>query len=123
MSFDFFRHARTHCSDVFDFCEMRAWRRIALIGASDLGEIAILCARDHDIEFVGIVDARAAERTFAGLSLVSSVTELDGVDAYVIVDLSTPQDTFDELVMHVPKDRILAPRLLNISREHPGGRK
>jgi len=123
MSFDFFRHARTHCTDVFDFCMARKWRRIGLVGASDLGEIAVLCARDHDIEFVGVIDVTAKESTFAGLPLVNHVQELGEVDAYVIVDLTTPQDTFDELAIHVPEDQILAPRLLNISRERPGKRK
>lgn len=116
MSFDFFRHARTHCAIVFDFCAARSWNRIGLVGASDLGEIAILCAREHAIEFAGFIDPEAEEQTFSGLPVYNDVAAMGAVDAYVIVDLSAPQQTFDKLVLEVPEERVLAPRLLNISR-------
>ncbi len=116
MSFDFFRHARTHCTDVFDFCVACNWGRIGLVGTSDLGEIAVLCAREHAIEFVGFIDPEAATGTFSGLPVFSDTAAMGPVDAYVIVDLKAPQDTYDKLLQAIPGDRILAPRLLNISR-------
>ena len=121
MSFDFFRHARTHCTDVFDFCVTRKWTRVGLVGTSDLGEIAILTAREHAIEFVGFIDADAESTTFSGLPVYASAADMGVVDAYVIVDLSAPQETFDTLKGTVPNDRILAPRLLNISRNGKPG--
>lgn len=116
MSFDFFRHARTHCTDVFDFCVARNWQKIGLVGASDLGEIAILCARDHSIEFCGFIDPNIEAETFSGLPVYANAADMGPVDAYIIVDLSAPQDTFDQLIQEVPGDRILTPQLLNISR-------
>lgn len=116
MSFDFFRHARIHCVEVFDLCVARNWNKIALVGTGDLGEIAILCAREHDIEFMGFIDAHAGIETFAGIPVFSGPSDELVVDAYVIVNLSAPQKTFDELKKTVPVDKILAPKLLNISR-------
>ncbi len=116
MSFDFFRHARTHCTDVLDFCAARNWIKIGLVGTSDLAEIAILCARDHPIEFVGFIDSHIEAATFAGLPIFADEVEMGEVDVYIIVDLSAPQDAFDRLKTSIPADRILAPRLLNISR-------
>jgi len=116
MSFDFFRHARTHCADIFDFCAARNWTRIGLVGASDLGEIAILCAREHPIEFVGFIDPDFDAEMFSGLPVYSDVADMDTADAYVIVDLTAPQAAFDALKQTVQSERILAPRLLNVSR-------
>ena len=37
-SFNFFRRARKECSKILAHCVGRGWRRVALAGASDLGE-------------------------------------------------------------------------------------
>lgn len=123
MSFDFFRHVRTHCTDVFDFCVARNWNRIGLVGTSDLGEIAILCAHEHPIEFAGFIDPHSEATTFSGLPVYASASEMEAVDAYVIVDLSAPQEMFNNLQQAVPAERILAPRMLNISRQDTPGEK
>lgn len=117
MSFDFFRHARTHCVDVFDYCAARGWNKVALVGTGDLGEIAILCAREHPIEFDGFIDPQAKTATFAGLPVFAEASDMKAVDAYVIVDLAAPQATFDGLLQSIPNERILTPKLLNISRD------
>lgn len=117
MSFDFFRHARTHCTDVFDFCATRGWSKIGLVGTSDLGEIALLCAREHPIEFAGFIDPSFEADTFSGLPVYDDAAEMGAVDVYVIVDLLAPQDAFDALKLTIPSEKILAPRLLNISRD------
>jgi len=122
MSFDFFRHARTHCADTFDFCVARDWNRVGLVGTSDLGEIAILCAREHPIDFAGFIDPDCEAPTFSGLPVYASAADMGAVDVYVIVDLSAPQAAFDSLNKSVPSERILAPQLLNVSRQgRPGG--
>ena len=123
MSFNFFRHARTHCTDVFDFCVARNWNRIGLVGTSDLGDIAILCAHEHPIEFAGFIDPHSEAATFSGLRVYTSASEMEAVDAYVIVDLSAPQEAFNRLKKTIPVERILAPRLLNISRRDEPGEK
>ena len=43
-SFSFFRRAREDCSLVLKAAQARGWKRIALIGVSDLAEIATICA-------------------------------------------------------------------------------
>jgi DNA-binding MarR family transcriptional regulator len=116
MSFDFFRHARNHCTDVFDFCIAHGLKRIGLVGTSDLAEIAILCARDHAIEFAGFIDPHSDATSFAGLPVYTDTAAMGEVDAYVIVDLSAPQDAFDRMKQSVRSELILSPKLLNISR-------
>jgi len=123
MSLDFFRHARTHCAELFDFCVARNWRRVGLVGISDLGEIAILCAREHPVEFIGFLDSNFEAVTFSGLPVYSSPADMGAVDVFVIVDLSAPQAAFDQLKHAIPSERILIPRLLNVSRTDGPGEK
>lgn len=116
ISFDFFRHARVHCTEVLDFCTARGWKNLGLVGTSDLGEIAILCAREHPIQFVGFIDSDAFGETYSGLPVFTDVAAMGPVDAYVVVDLKAPQDTYDRLLQDVPDGKIMTPRLLNITR-------
>lgn len=119
LSFDFFRHARSQCDMVFSECVARDWRRIGLAGAGDLGEIAILCARELPVELVGFLDTAALGRPdFAGLPVATTLDGLGEIDALVLTDLTAPQETFDRLQKEFPPQRILAPRLLNVVRRN-----
>ena len=121
MSFDFFRHARTHCEDVFDTCSQTGLKRICFVGASDLAEIAILCASSYDIEIIGFIDNNFGESVFADRPVFSTIDDLADFDALVITDLSDPQKTFDDLSRQVPDIQILTPGMLNISRTNSNG--
>src|SRR5437588_6364594 len=63
-SFSFFRQAREDCSAVLKASHARGWDRIALIGVSDLAEIATICALEQGITIVAVVDARARQDRF-----------------------------------------------------------
>ncbi len=119
-SFSFFRQARTQCAEQLAECARRGWRRVALVGAGELAEIAALCAREAPVTLAGVI-APAGGRV-AGLRVVSDIAELGGVDAVLITDVSAPQKTYDEVASTFPAERILTPRLLNIAREAPAGR-
>jgi DNA-binding MarR family transcriptional regulator len=115
-SFDFFRHSRTQCAEAFEQCLHQGWRRIGLAGMSDLGEIATLCARDLPIALVGFIDPAAGRTTFAGLPVAPSVQALGRVDAVVLTELRSPQEVYDSLCRDLAPERIMIPRLLNVSR-------
>jgi len=118
-SFDFFRSARNQCSSMFDTCQSNQWQRIALAGASDLAEIAALCAHDYPIELIGIVDPQSKEAVFAGVSVSDRLKDLGTVDAVLVTEVNDPQKAFDTLASLLPAERILTPSLLKISRKKP----
>jgi DNA-binding MarR family transcriptional regulator len=119
IGFNFFRGARAQCTALILDCQQRGWRRIALAGASDLTEIAVLCAQDHEVEIVGIVDDQVNRATFAGLPVAPQLRQLGAVSAVMICDMRNPQAMFDALVEYVPRDRLLTPPMLRISRTRP----
>jgi hypothetical protein len=118
ISFDFFRLARGQCGALFAECEAQGWTRIALCGAGELAEIAMLCAESRGAQLVGLI-ASGGEGPVGKLALFTDLDALPQADAVVITDQRTPQQAYDRIVARMPRERVLAPRLLNISRTPP----
>ena len=121
-SFGFFRAARQQCTEAFVECEKQGWQRVALAGTGDLGEIATLCAMETPVMLAGFIELSAgADKPdrFAGLPVVRAFTELGAVDAVLVTDLRRPQETFERVAAQFPRDRVLVPRLLRVSRKPP----
>ncbi len=126
VSFDFFRRARTDCAALFRQCEARGWRRVALYGAGDLAEIAILSAGETAIEVLCVVDRERAGRRCGGLPVVADVDTaltLSGprrLDGIIVTDTQAPQANFERLLSAaelsgLPSGCVVAPTLLRIS--------
>jgi DNA-binding MarR family transcriptional regulator len=126
VSLDFFRRARSDCVALFQHCEALGWRKVALYGAGDLAEIAILSAGETAVEVVCVIDARFAGRRCGGLPVVSDLAAAlvrggaRGLDGVVLTDTQTPQASFDALSSLAQSSGLLpnavvAPSLLRIS--------
>jgi DNA-binding MarR family transcriptional regulator len=124
VSLDFFRTARRDCTEVLGLCRARGWRHVALYGAGELAEIAVLSAGDADCEIAGIVDARAEGGHCAGRPVVKDAAAISGFDAIVVTDAATPQESFLAACaaanrIGLPAGRVLAPDLLRIAGATP----
>ena len=119
ISFNFFRAARRDCSAVFAVCASNGWRRILLFGGGDLAEIATLCASNCGVELVGVVDPLGTETSLSGIPVVVNLKNAARHEAVVITDMNSPQEIFDALIEIMPVERVVAPRLLNVSRVRP----
>ena len=113
LSLTFFRQARRECTELFEFCDRRGWRRIALAGSGDMAEIATLCHKEGAAA-VAIVERGRAGEVFAGLPVVDSVEGAGAIDAVLITDLAHPQATHAAMTAILPPERVLAPALLRI---------
>jgi DNA-binding MarR family transcriptional regulator len=114
-SFSFFRRAREDCSSVLQAAHARGWNRVALIGVSDLAEIAMLCALEQGITIVAVVDANRENTSFVGTSVVKSIAAVPGgCDALVVTDLQATRESVQSMVNQLDSDRVLVPTLLGI---------
>jgi DNA-binding MarR family transcriptional regulator len=114
-SFSFFRQARAECAEIFAFARSCGFQRVAVAGASDLAEIARICALESGVEIVAMVDANVGSATFVGVPVVASFAAIEGTfDAVVVTDLGTPQATFEAAAAIIGADKVLAPKLLGI---------
>jgi len=122
--FQFFRIAREQCSEIFAICNKRDLRRVALHGLTDLAEIAVLCARDHEIELVCIIDPSSQLETYSGIHVFREIPTTVSFDAFVVTDLGNPQQEFDRLVDKFGSGRVFAPSILKVAPTpvvHTGG--
>jgi DNA-binding MarR family transcriptional regulator len=100
-SLTFFRDAKNQCEHVFLDCQGQGWTKIALVGDSDLTEIAKLVALRVGVEVI----------------LEDYHSNLFKYDAVLITDITTPQDTYDDLVSRIESQKILTLELLHVSRK------
>lgn len=119
VSLDFFRAARQEYGAVFHRAKACGMQRVALVGNGELAEIALMAAREADIEVELLFDHGINKESIHGLRVVRAPEDLAGVDGLVITDTRTPQETFDRIRGHFDEAKILVPPLLRISREQP----
>lgn len=113
--FRFFRIAREQCSEIFSNCARLGLRRIALHGLTDLAEIAVLCAKDHDIELVCIIDPGSQLSAYSDIPVFGEIPDAAFFDAIVVTDLGNPQREFDALTEVFQADLIFAPAILKVT--------
>ncbi len=116
-SFNFYREARSQCDAALAQCATHSWRRVALAGAGELAEIALLCSLQHEVEIAGVIDANSADESFMHVPLARKLGDLRDIDAVLLTDSAHPQNTFDQLAGHISAERILTPILLGILRD------
>src|SRR5205085_8388669 len=63
VSLNFFRRARGDCALLLRQCSAADWARVALYGAGELAEIAVLSAAETGIDVVCVIDAGRAGRS------------------------------------------------------------
>ena len=88
VSFRFYGRARESMEECLEYCVERGWRHVALAGAGELAEIALLVAMHKPIEVVGIMDGAKAEKEFMGLPVAADLTRFSKLDT--AVTSSTP---------------------------------
>ncbi|MEE8172064.1 MAG: winged helix-turn-helix transcriptional regulator [Alphaproteobacteria bacterium] len=115
-SLTFFRRARVQYGEIYEQCTAAGWRHLALAGAGELAEIAILSAREHDVVLHGVIAPARDGESCLGLPIVAEVGALDRPDAVILTALNEPQAAYDSLIESLPPNRVLAPALLGVER-------
>lgn len=127
-SFRFFRGARSQCDALLAQCARRGWNRIVLAGASELSEIASLCALQHPgLTVIAILD-RMAEGPQAGRPVVRRLAEAGAVDAVIVTAVrdapavrdAAMQELSAILEPELAEERVLIPPLLRLAASATG---
>jgi DNA-binding MarR family transcriptional regulator len=116
-SFTFFRRARNQCEDALAHCVQHDWRRVALVGRSELAEIAALCNSEYGLDLV-LVDG-ADDAKFFSLPVVPSLDAAGAIDAALVTDLGRPQAAYDALAGRLDERRIFTASVLKVRRDAP----
>lgn len=113
--FQFFRVAREQCSEIFSACASNGLHRIVLHGLTDLAEIAVLCAKDHEVKLVSIIDPNSEIEAYSNIPIIKDLPDDSTFDAFLVTDLGNPQQQFDSLVDIYGANRVFAPGILQIT--------
>ena len=114
-SFSLFRRAKTDYTAVLDGARGHGFVRIAILGVSDLAEIAAICALDTGIVIAAVVDAQSELARFAGVPVVKSLDDLaEPVDAVLVTDIKTTRETTAAAVKRFGAERVLVPELFGL---------
>lgn len=84
-SLDVFRHARDEYALLFRQAAALGCRRIALVGLSDLTEVATLCALEAGVELAGVVEPEAGRERHLGLPVFARLADAPaGTDGLIL---------------------------------------
>jgi DNA-binding MarR family transcriptional regulator len=124
-SLDFFRRARSDCAALFRHCESLGWQYVALYGASDLAEIAILSAGETTVDVLCVIDSEAQSRRCGGRPIVADLSTATSdatrpLDGVILTETQAPQASFETLLATARRNglaesSVLAPSLLRVS--------
>src|SRR5262249_51245340 len=91
LSFSLFRRAKADFSATLDAAREHGFTRIAILGASDLAEIAAICALDSAIVIAAVVDPHSEHERFAGVRVVKSLDDIPHpLDPLLLTHIKTP---------------------------------
>jgi len=114
-SFTLFRRAKTDCMATLQAARERGYARIALLGASDLAEIAAICALDGGFTVVAVVDPKLEAGRFAGAPVVRDTDLLaPPPDAVLVTDMRSAAVTLQAAITKFGAERVLVPALLGV---------
>jgi DNA-binding MarR family transcriptional regulator len=112
-SFSFFREARADCAEALAAAGAAGCSHLVLAGASDLAEIATICALDTAVEIVGVVDADAKGERFLSLPVIASFADAAGrCDGVLLTDLKNSTETLARAVDRFGRERVFVPAVL-----------
>jgi hypothetical protein len=118
-SFTLFRQAKTDCMVALQTARERGYRRIALLGASDLAEIAPICALEGGFVIAAVVDAKLTSQRFAGAPVVRDIDLMvPPPDSVLVTDMRCASATVQNVIAKFGAERVLLPALLGARRSH-----
>lgn len=112
-SLAFVRATRGEFAAVFAEAEKRQWQSTVLVGAPTLAEICVLCAMEHGIRIVAIVDPHAQTDRMLGLPVYRDFTPVrETFSGAVIAELVNTGAAMSLAEMTLGADRVLIPAFL-----------
>lgn len=113
-SLDVFRHAREEYGLLFREAAALGCRRIALVGLSDLTEVATLCALEAGMEIAGIVEPEAGRERYLGVPVFARLADAPAdTDGLILTAMGGVETLPEAIQAELRGKRLLTPDLLS----------
>ncbi|TVR96100.1 MAG: hypothetical protein EA406_12870 [Rhodospirillales bacterium] len=119
VSLDFFRKAREEYAALLGRARACGITRVVLVGGGELAEIALLSARDAEVEIIGILERVSNADRLYGLPVLRTLDGVEPAAALVMTASRHPQEAFDAVRAVSGERQVLVPALLRISERRP----
>jgi len=112
-SFDFFRRARASCEVTLSNAAKAGHKRIGLVGASELAEIALIVATELDVTIITVIDNSVKKPRILGIPVTEKIADAaQAVDAVMITSVAQPQAAYEAAVSAFGNERVYLPSVL-----------
>ena len=112
--FQLFRLSRGQIVEIMKICESQGFHKLVLFGATDITEIAILCAQEFDLEVIGVLVESAQEIRYGNVRVTHDISELGDFDAIVFTSLNQSGENMRKLHRYCDESRIFIPPILGL---------
>ena len=112
-SLHLFRAARGQYATLIADCAGRGWHRLALAGADDMAEIALLGAlAEPDIRVIGLIGDPGDRPPLTRLPALDEARLATAADAVLVTSMADPRGLARRLERVMPAERVLTPEVL-----------
>ena len=108
-SFTFFRKSRDQIERILENCNRENWKRVLLFGDSELAEITSLYSKNYGIEIIQVCNTSNLEK-----SRKNTFPLAKDLDAIILTDLTSPQESYEQLITIYQSKPVLVPKLLKV---------
>ena len=116
-SFTFFRKSRDQIEEILDNCNKKNWKRILLFGNSELAEITSLYSKNHKVQIIQVYNTSNLRD-----SKQDDFPPVSDLDAIILTDLTSSQESYEQLITIYKSKPILVPKLLKVKGVKSGRR-
>ena len=114
-SFTFFRKSRDQIEEILENCNKKNWKKILLFGNSELAEITSLYSKNYEIQIIQVYDTSNLKD-----SQQDNFPPASDLDAIILTDLTSSQESYEQLITIYKSNPILVPKLLKVKRVKSG---
>ena len=95
-------------------CKELGAARVALLGVSELAEIASLRLAECGLQIVGVVDKARSDEAFLGMLVVAEMNDVTDAEAFILTELTEPAVALLRYRSINPEKSIVVPSILGI---------
>jgi DNA-binding MarR family transcriptional regulator len=111
-SYKFYRDARADLGALMGEATEQGHRRLAVLGAGELAEIAAIVSEETSLEIVGFVAPDSARQRIAGRPVVACWSDLEAADGALLATIEDAGAVYESFRQHQPAVTVFVPRQL-----------
>jgi DNA-binding MarR family transcriptional regulator len=111
-SYKFYREARADLGALMVEAARLGHKRLAVLGAGELAEIAAIVSEESPLEIVGFVEVDSARQRIAGRPVVANWSDIEAADGAILATIEDAGRVYESFRQRQPTVTVLVPTQL-----------